>query len=100
MGICIERTYDKVLIRAILTDPRIWNSISEDGQEVGMFEVDLNKNIFLAVNHKVSAYTQNPALCFILFLYRNVLKKEIGWIDNLEWSKKTKRIPVVFIRKK
>ena len=52
MGICIDRTYDKNLIRAILTDPRIWDSIAEDGQEVGMFEVDLNKNMFLAVNHK------------------------------------------------
>lgn len=50
MGISIERTFDKDLIRLILTDKRIWDSIAEDGQEAGLFEVDLNKNMFLAVN--------------------------------------------------
>lgn len=52
MGISLERTWDKELIRSILTDERIWNTIAEDGQESGLFEIDLNKNIFLVVNHE------------------------------------------------
>lgn len=49
MGISVEQTWDKALIRSILTDPDIWDSIAEDGQESGLFEVDLEKNIFLSV---------------------------------------------------
>ena len=51
MGISVDRIYDKGLIREILTEPRIWDVIAEDGEQSGMFEVDLNKNIFLALNH-------------------------------------------------
>lgn len=51
MGISIDRTWDKDLIRSILTEPTIWDTIAEDGQEPGLFEVELEKNIFLAVNH-------------------------------------------------
>lgn len=52
MGISIERTWDKELIRSILTEPRIWDTIAEDGQDAGLFEVDLNQNCFLAVAHE------------------------------------------------
>lgn len=52
MGISVERTYDKELIRKILTEPRIWDCIAEDGEHSGLFEVDLNKNIFLALIHR------------------------------------------------
>ena len=37
----------------------------------------------LAVHGKVSASTQNQALSSILFLYRNVLKNDIGWIEGI-----------------
>lgn len=37
---------------------------------------------YLAVKRHVAASTQNQALCAILFLYRHVLNKEIGWVDN------------------
>lgn len=50
MGISIERTLDKELIQSILTDEMIWDAIAEDGQEKDLFEVDLEKNIFLMVN--------------------------------------------------
>lgn len=50
MGISVDRTYDKDLIRNILTEPRIWDAIAEDSEQSGLFEVDLNKNIFLALN--------------------------------------------------
>ena len=61
-----------------------------------MGEKEINRFLtYLAVNRKVAASTQNQALCAILFLYREVLKKQIGWIDKLERAKKPKTIPVV-----
>jgi len=53
---------------------------------------------YLAVRKRVSAATQNQALSAILFLYRHVLKKELGWIENVERAKKPSRLPVVFSR--
>jgi integron integrase len=52
---------------------------------------------YLAVNKNVSSSTQNLALCAIVFLYKKVLKKEIGDI-GIVWSKKPKRLPVVFTK--
>ena len=61
-----------------------------------MGEQEINRFLtYLAVNKKVSASTQNQALGSILFLYKQVIKKSIGWIDKLEWAKKPKTIPVV-----
>ncbi|HID29220.1 MAG TPA: integron integrase [Desulfobacterales bacterium] len=52
----------------------------------------------LAVEGKVSASTQNQALCAILFLYKEVLKQDLGSFGNVVWAKKPKRLPVVFTR--
>lgn len=51
----------------------------------------------LAVKKHVSASIQNQALCAIVFLYKEVLKKDVGDL-NLTWAKKHKRIPVVFTK--
>ncbi len=52
----------------------------------------------LAVNENVAASTQNQALSALLFLYREVLHKELeGPIDALH-AKKPKRLPVVLTR--
>ena len=48
----------------------------------------------LAVKRKMSSSTQNQALCAIVFLYKHVLKKDIGNL-NLVWAKKPKILPVV-----
>ena len=53
---------------------------------------------FLAVKRNVAASTQNQALSAILFLYRHVLKKEVGWVDNVERAKRPSRLPVVFTK--
>jgi len=50
----------------------------------------------LAVEKQVSASTQNQALCSILFLYKTVLRKNLGWMENLVKAQRSKRIPVVF----
>src|SRR6184192_2580069 len=46
----------------------------------------------------VAASTQNQALSAILFLYQQVLKQDVSWIDDVERAKKPKRIPVVLTR--
>lgn len=48
------------------------------------------------VNHRhVSPSTQNQALSAILFLYRHVLEQPDFFVDNIDWSKKPRRIPTV-----
>ncbi len=49
----------------------------------------------LTVRGKLSASTQNQALCALVFLYRHVLKAEVGVLDELVWSKRPRRLPVV-----
>src|SRR6202011_4324171 len=46
----------------------------------------------------VAAATQNQALSALLFLYKQVLKQEVGWIDSVERANRPKRIPVVLTR--
>lgn len=53
---------------------------------------------FLAVKQAVSASTQNQAFSALLFLYRDVLKREFGWLENVERAKRPARLPVVFTR--
>jgi len=53
---------------------------------------------WLASKRKVAASTQNQALCALLFLYKEVLKKDFGWLDDVERAKRPSRLPVVFTR--
>lgn len=53
----------------------------------------------LAVKENVAASTQNLALCSIIFLYKEVLRKDLGDLEKLIWAKKPKRLPVVFSKK-
>ncbi|GAB6909675.1 Integrase/recombinase [Desulfosarcina cetonica] len=50
----------------------------------------------LAVDRKVASSTQNQALCAIVFLYREVIGKELGNFDNLVRAKRPQKLPVVF----
>jgi len=52
----------------------------------------------LARDENVAASTQNQALSALLFLYKEVLKQEIGWLNNVERAKKSPRLPVVLTR--
>jgi integron integrase len=64
-----------------------------------MGEKEINEFItHLAVKNKVSASTQNQALCAIVFLYKHVLKTDIGDLGEMVWAKKPKRLPAVFTR--
>lgn len=58
-------------------------------------------NVFLtslAVDGRVSASTQNQALCAIVFLYRVVLGDPLPWIEDLVRAQRPIRLPVVLTR--
>ncbi|HEY3176979.1 MAG TPA: integron integrase [Candidatus Polarisedimenticolia bacterium] len=52
----------------------------------------------LAVRRHVSASTQNQALSAILFLYKDVLKLDLAWLDGVVRARRTRRVPVVLTR--
>jgi integron integrase len=50
---------------------------------------------WLASERKVSASTQNQALSALLFLYKEVLGMDIGWVDDVVRAKRRETVPVV-----
>src|SRR5438046_6288480 len=47
---------------------------------------------------RVAASTQNQALSALLFLYKQVLKQEMGWLEGVERAKRPARLPVILTR--
>lgn len=66
-------------------------------QEMGAPEIE-KFLAYLAVEGNVAASTQNQALCALLFLYKNVLNKELPANINVLWAKKPERLPTVLTR--
>src|SRR5438128_4995813 len=65
----------------------------------GMAESEVSDFLtHLARDGKVASSTQNQALSALLFLYKEVLKQEIGWLEGVERAKKPARLPVVLTR--
>jgi len=52
----------------------------------------------LAVDRKVAASTQNQALAAVLFLYKDVLGRDPGWLDDVVRAKRPQRLPMVLPR--
>lgn len=52
----------------------------------------------LAVEKTVSASTQNQALSALLFLYKEVLKVDLPWLEEFTPAKKSSRVPVVLTK--
>jgi integron integrase len=52
----------------------------------------------LAVSLRVTASTQNQALCALLFFYRHALGRAVGDLAGIERAKAPKRLPVVLAR--
>lgn len=52
----------------------------------------------LAVNRKIAASTQNQALAALLFLYREVLKIDLPWLEKFTPAKKSDHLPVVLTK--
>ncbi|AFN73824.1 Integrase [Melioribacter roseus P3M-2] len=53
---------------------------------------------FLANEKNVSSSTQNQALNAILYLYKNIIKKEINFVDGISYVKRIRHLPTVFTR--
>jgi integron integrase len=53
----------------------------------------------LAVEGQVSAATQNQALAALLFLYKEVLKVEVPWMDGVIRAKRSQRLPEVLTKR-
>jgi len=49
----------------------------------------------LAKTERVAAATQDQAMSALLFLYKEILQKELPWLDGVERSKRPARLPVV-----
>lgn len=65
-----------------------------------MAETEINQFLsHLAVERHVAASTQNQALSAILFLYKRILKKELGFVGDVIRAKRPRRLPVVLSRK-
>jgi integrase len=52
----------------------------------------------LAVRRDVSASTQNQALAALLFLYKEVMKVDLPWLEGIVRAKKPVHLPVVLTR--
>lgn len=52
----------------------------------------------LANERNVSSSTQNQALAALLFLYQEVLKQPLAWIDGVDRAKRGARLPTVFTK--
>lgn len=52
----------------------------------------------LAEQGKVSSSTQNQALAALLFLYRDVLRMPLPWLEGFDRAKRPQRLPVVMTR--
>jgi integron integrase len=65
--------------------------------EMGVAEVEAFLS-HLAVTRNVAAATQNQALAALLFLYKEVLKVELPWLEGVVRAKKPAHLPVVLTR--
>ena len=63
--------------------------------EMGTAEVEQFLT-YLAVKLEIAASTQNQALNAIVFLYKQVLKRELGEMANITRAKRPQRLPTVF----
>ena len=52
----------------------------------------------LAVRDRVAASTQNQALNALLFLYREILRVELPWLDDVVRAKRPQHLPTVLTR--
>jgi len=53
---------------------------------------------YLAIRRRVSASTQNQALCALVFLYARVLDQRLGELETFTRAKRARNLPVVLSR--
>ncbi len=86
-----EKTYSRWVVRYI--------QFHHMRHPEDMAEREINAFLsYLAVKGRVSASTQNQALAALLFLYRNIIGRDVGDLGQLIRAKKPVRIPVVMTK--
>jgi len=66
---------------------------------LGMGENEISQYIsYLAVKKNVSASTQNQALNAVVFLYKQVLNRDLGDFGNMQRAKRPKNLPTVLTK--
>ncbi|WP_395683334.1 integron integrase [Dokdonella sp.] len=87
-SLATERIYVQWMRRFIFANGR------RHPRELGGEEVErfLSR---LATEGDVAASTQNQALSALLFLYREVLRIDLPWMENVVRAKRPRRVPVV-----
>ncbi|MCF8262239.1 MAG: integron integrase [Melioribacteraceae bacterium] len=83
-----EEAYTKWIREFILFNGKI------HPEKLGKHEIE-NYLTHLAVVRRVSASTQNQALCAIVYLYKQFFGVEFGWLEDVKRAQKTNRLPVV-----
>lgn len=83
-----ERTYAH-WVRRFIAHSGMRHPRQMGGKEVTAFLSSL------ATERNVAASTQNQALSAILFLYKEVLRVELPWLDEVRRAKKPRRLPSV-----
>ena len=64
-----------------------------------MGETEISQYIsFLAVKKNVAASTQNQALNALVFLYKQILNRELGDFGSMQRAKRSKTLPVILTR--
>jgi len=92
-----EQAYADWIRRFIVFHSRRNNGAWRHPRE--MAEAEVSEFLtYLADDKNVAASTQNQALNALLFLYKEVLKQQIGWIDQVDRVRKPKKMPVVLSR--
>jgi len=86
-----ERIYLQWMRRFILASGR------RHPRDMGGAEVERFLST-LATEGQVAASTQNQALSALLFLYREVLRIELPWMNNIRRAKRPERLPTVLTR--
>lgn len=54
---------------------------------------------YLAIERSVSASTQNQALSAILFMYKYVFERDLGWVSGVAAARRGKKTPVVLSKR-
>jgi len=86
-----EKTYSRWVVRFI--------QFHNMKHPEDMAEREINAFLsHLAVKGRVSASTQNQALAALLFLYRNIIGRDVGDLGDLIRARKPERVPVVMTK--
>src|ERR1051325_8491349 len=96
-GVCRMRHFSLRTEQAYVQWIRRYILFHEKRHPREMGETEIRSFIsHLAVKGGISASTQTVALSALLFLYRDVLKQELRYVNDIERAGKPKRLPVVF----